>query len=232
MEEIDLIEVFKIFWRRKIQIILITLIFTGIGYIYTTRYVAPMYSSSTTLVLASQNENTITNTTTAATDVTINTKLVSTYSELIKSKNVLEEVISNLNINLELKELQENISVSSITNTSLIEIKVANEKAENSSKIANEIANVFVKKIAEIYNINNVQIVDEAEMPTSPSNTNHKKDIMMFAFVGSVIAFLYVIIANMFDTTVTSAEELEKMFNLPILVSIPMYENKKEKGGK
>lgn len=232
MEEIDLIELFKILWRRKIPIILITLIFTGIGYIYTTRYVIPMYSSSTTLVLASQNEDNTTNTSTAATDVTINTKLVSTYSELIKSKNVLDEVISNLNINMTYEELKENVSVTSVTNTALIELKVTNENPESVSKIANEIANVFVKKIAEIYNINNVQIVDEAEMPTSPSNINHKKDIIMFAFVGIVISFSYVIISNMLDTTVKSADELERMFDLPILVSIPMYGNKKQKGGK
>ena len=234
MEEIDLIEVFKIFWRKKIPIILITLIFTVIGYIYTTKYVVPQYSSSTTLVLASQNENNTTNTSTAATDVIINTKLVSTYSELIKSKNVLNEVISNLIINKTYEELKNNISVSSITNTALIELKVTNENPESASKIANEIANVFVKKISEIYNINTVQIVDEAEIPTSLSNINHKKDIIIFAFIGAVVSIIYVLLSNMLDTTVKTAEEIEKEFKLPVVASIPIYnaEPQRRNGGK
>ena len=53
MEEIDLVELLKMYWRKKILIILITILFIGIGYIYTTRFITPMYTSTTTLVLAS-----------------------------------------------------------------------------------------------------------------------------------------------------------------------------------
>lgn len=231
MEEIDLVEMLKAFWRRKLQIILIILIFIEIGYIYTTKYVTPMYSTKTTLVLASQEGDT-TNTASIASDVTVNTKLVSTYSELIKSKNVLSDVISNLGVDITVEKLRNSINVSAVSNTALIDINVTNEEAENTAKIANEIANVFTKKISEIYNINNVQIVNEATVPTSPSNIHHKKDILMFALIGVVMAAGYVFIASMLDNTIKSSEEIERMINLPILVSIPMYDSKKEKGGK
>ena len=52
MEEIDLKELFQIFWNKKVQIVLIVLIFMVIGVIYSVGFVTPMYSSSTTLVLA------------------------------------------------------------------------------------------------------------------------------------------------------------------------------------
>ncbi len=230
MEEIDIIEVFKIAWRKKFQIILIILIFIVLGYIYTTRYVKPVYTSSTTLVLASANEQKVNNTSSVATEVTINSKLVSTYTELIKSKNILEESISKLDINMEAEDLKKNISVTSITNTSLIELNVTNENPIIASEIANEISKIFIEKISKIYNIENVQIVDEAEIPINPSNINHKRDIVMFTLIGVTISILYVIIANMLDTTIKSVDELEKMFNVPILASIPM--SKKEKGGK
>ena len=77
-----------------------------IGAVYTMKFVKPMYSSSTSLLLAgSQN----TETTITTTDITINNKLITTYSELIKSKNILRQVKSNLNLSLSedtLKELQ------------------------------------------------------------------------------------------------------------------------------
>lgn len=57
MEEIDLKELLKIFWIKKLQIILIILIFMGIGVIYTVGFKVPLYSAETTLILASQNSN-------------------------------------------------------------------------------------------------------------------------------------------------------------------------------
>ena len=85
--------------EQKAQIILVVLIFIAIGVIYTVGFTTPKYSASTSLLLAgSGSSGTQTNTITT-TDVTLNSKLVSTYSELVKSKNVLGQVISNLNIN-------------------------------------------------------------------------------------------------------------------------------------
>jgi len=240
MEEIDLKELFEIFWHKKVQIILIVLIFMVIGVIYSVGFVTPMYSSSTTLVLAgtaSSTEEQSTNTITTA-DLTINSKLVATYSELVKSKNILGQVISNLGINIDAEELRKNIEVTSVKDTELIEITVSDENPEYAARIANEIASVFEERIAkEIYNINNVHIVDEATVETEPSNVNHVKDIVIFAFIGAVVAVMYVLIANMLDTTVKTQEDIEKSIKIPVLASIPMYDMemeklKKRKGGR
>jgi capsular polysaccharide biosynthesis protein len=225
------------FWNKKTQIILIVAIFLLIGVIYTIGFVTPVYTSSTTLVLAtSDSTDSKTDTTNAitTTDITLNSKLVSTYSEIVKSKTVLREVISNLGIDMDEEVLKKQISVSSVEDTELIEIAVTNENASDAAKIANETAKVFTKKIAEIYNINNVHTVDEAEMEVNPSNINHAKDIVIFTFVGLVVAVAYVLILNMLDTTINSAEEVEKMLDLPVLASIPLYDfdKKNEKGGR
>ena len=240
MEEIDLKELFEIFWHKKAQIILIILIFMVIGIIYTVGFVTPMYSSSTTLVLAGtassteeQSQNTIT-----TADLSINSQLVSTYSELVKRNNILGQVISNLGINIDAEELRQNVEVTSVEDTELIEITVSDQNPEYAARIANEIASVFEERIAkEIYNINNVHIVDEAVVETEPSNVNHAKDIVIFAFIGVVVAVMYVLIANMLDTTVKTQEDIEKSIKIPVLASIPLYDMdmeklKKRKGGR
>ena len=55
MEELDLKELFNIFWAKKVQIILIIIIFAVVGFIYTVGFVTPEYTASTTLVLATSN---------------------------------------------------------------------------------------------------------------------------------------------------------------------------------
>ena len=235
MEEIDLKEFIMMFWNRKVSIILITVIFMVIGIIYSVGFVTPKYTSSTTLLLAtSESSNSKTNTITTS-DITLNSKLVSTYSELVKSKNVTRQVISNLGINETEDELRDNITVSSVKDTELIKISVTDKNATNAYNVANEIAKVFTQKVSEIYNINNVQVLDQAEISSVPSNINHTKDIIMFTFVGLFVAIVFVIIVNMLDTTIKTSEEVEKLCNVPVIASIPLYSfeiAKNNKGGK
>lgn len=238
MEELDLKEIFNLFWNDKIQIILVVSIFVVIGIIYTLGFVTPVYTSSTTLVLARMDDKKETTVGGEAgittSDITINSKLVSTYSELIKSKKVLRSVIANLGIKLDEEHLRNNVNVSSVKDTELIEITVTNEDPAVAAKVANEIAKVFIDNVKEIYDLNNVHIVDEAETSNNPSNINHVKDVIIFALIGIVIAIVYVLVMNMLDTTIKSAEDVENILGLPVLASIPMYdiELNNEKGGK
>lgn len=235
MEEIELSEIFNTIWNKRYHIIAIVFVFMAIGFLYETQILKPMYSSSTTLVLvSSQNKEKDNKTNTmTATDVTMNSNLVSTYSKLLKSNTVLEKVIDNLYIQIDIKDLQKNITVNSIKNTELIEVTVRNENPYSSAKIANELTKVFTEQVQQLYNINNVQMVSEAQVPSAPSNMNYIKDMVIFVLVGIVVAIAYVLISNMFDTTIKSADEIESNFKIPVIASIPLMDNlKSEKGGK
>ena len=235
MEEIDLKELFNIFWSKKLEIFLVIFIFMIIGAVYSIGLKMPLYSSSTSLVLAmadtnekkKDSEEAIT-----ATDITLNSKLVSTYSELIKSKKVLRQVVSNLQIDENVDSLKNKIKVSSVQDTEVIKITVTHANPTYAAKIANEITKVFSKEVNELYKINNVYIVDEAEVQNSPSNINHIKDIILFAMIGLVISSAYVFVLNMLDNTIKSSEDIENQFNMPVLVTIPLIESfKNDKGG-
>lgn len=237
MEEIDLKELFSIFWEKKILIILITLIFVVIGYIYTTVLVTPTYGASTTLVLVATGTDKTTSGTSSessitTTDVTLNSKLVSTYSELIKSNSVIRKVIDNLGITTDENLLRKRITVKSVSDTELIKITVESENPNYAEKIANEIAVVFTQTVSEIYNISNVTIVDKAEIPEEPDNVDSKKNMAIFGFIGLVLSLGYILLINMLDNTVKSPEEVEKKLKLIVLASIPIYDMESEKGAK
>lgn len=232
MEELDLKETFNIFWTKKVSIILITLIFIVIGAIYSFIYVSPVYKSETSLILATSATGTETNAETiTTTDITLNQKLVSTYRELVKSKNVLKEVIGDLDIDISEEQLKNSITVSAVSDTQLIKIAVTNKDPLTAQRIANAVAKAFKDKVSEIYKINNIAIIDEAEVTTTPSNINHKKDILMFAAVGLVLGFVYAILLNMLDNTIKGKEALEKRLGLSVLTEIPLCDFD-AKGGK
>ena len=227
-EELDLRKLFDMFWNKKIEIIIIILLFLIMGTVYTMFLVKPVYSSSTSLLLAgSQNTETIT-----TTDITINNKLISTYSELIKSKSVIRKVKSNLNLDLSEDEIKKMIKVDAIDSTDLIKITVTNADNQLSEKIANKIAIIFIDEVQKYYNIDNVQVVDQAEVSEIPSNINHAKDLIMFGFAGVAVSCIVVLIINLIDTTIKPSKTIEEEFNIPVLASIPVYETSAKKGGR
>lgn len=235
MEELDLKELFNIFWQRKLEIVTIILIFVIIGAVYTYAILQPKYTSYTTLLLTQVNGNNETGNDTTSitqTDLTLNSKLISTYSEIIKRDAVLREVIDDLNIkNLTEDSLRRSIKVSSISDTEIIKIEVTNENPNYAQMIANKIAEVFSEKITDIYKINNVYVLDKAVVSENPSNINHLKDIVIFGFVGVVIACGYALLANMLDNTVKTEADIEKLTGLTVLATIPDYDTE-VKGGK
>lgn len=236
MEELDLKQLFKIFWNKRLHIISIVLVFLIIGSVYSFAFVKPKYKSYTTLVLtqsdvlASEGDKAqgITQT-----ELTINQKLVPTYSELVKTNNVLREVIRELGLNVDEDELRKSVTVKLVEDTELIKITVTNKNAVDAKNIANKIAEIFSDRVKQIYKIDNVTIVDPAEEAQEPYNINHIKDLAIFMAIGLVAAVIYVLLANLLDTTVKSAEDIEKELGVSVLVSIPELreDNKIGKGG-
>ena len=114
MEEIDLKEIFYYIFKKKIFVILSVIICGIIGVLYTKYMVTPMYSSYSTVVLSKPEDTTLiesmvlteaSSNSITQNDVTLNQKLISTYSEIMKSRTVAEQVINELNLNISENEL-------------------------------------------------------------------------------------------------------------------------------
>ncbi len=234
MEEMNFKDLIDIFLTKKIQIILIIAIFLVIGFMYSYIFLTPEYQSKTSILLAKSNTTEGVGATITSTDITLNQKLVSTYSELLKTESLLTQVISNLGIQKTPEELKENITVSAKADTEIIEIKVVDKKSEMAAKIANEVANVFIEKVAkEYYNMDNVYIVDQAKKAEIPYNISHAKDFIKFGIIGIIVAIIYALVTSMLDTTIKSKEEVEKKLGLTVLTTIPLYNfDNMKKGGR
>lgn len=257
MEDLELREIFEIFLKKKFLIILFIILGAIVGAIYSYNFVTPKYKASTRIILSqisdveedkeevvTSNKNnktsdkniinsTITNTTGInANDITLNQKLVSTYSEIIRGDSVLSEVIEQLNITDSQQSLRNNISVTSVSDTQIIEITVANEDAVKAKNIANKIPSVFEKKIEEVYHISNFSILEEAKVNNTPYNINHIRDIAIFSLIGLVTSIALILFLNMIDNTVGSEKEIENNLNTNVLVSIPECEKTLKNGNR
>lgn len=222
MEELNLNELLSYFWSKRLIIILIVLVALTMGVVFTAFIQKPKYQSYTTILLTKENTEAITQS-----DVTLNRNLVDTYTEIIKSNTVMNKVIFNLDLSYTTSELKSHVSVSSVNDTEIIKITVKDSDPKQAQKIANEIAKVFNAEIIKLYNIQNIGVVDTAEVPTNAYNINVAKQLVISTLVGVTLAFAVVFVIFYFDTTVKNAEEIEKKLNLPVIGSIPQTGGKK-----
>lgn len=229
MEEINLKDLFNYF-LSKVFIVIITFsvaILTSV--IYSEFIKVPMYKSSATVVLASSGENNNGNNGITQNDITINQKLIATYREIIKSRRVLGQVITNLKLDITPDELSRHITVTNQTETDVIRITVTNVKREESARIANEIAKVFSNEIVEIYNIQNVSIIDTAIEANAPYNIRVAKDAIIAAVLGIVLGCGIIFVMFYFDTTIKNPEEIQSKVGLPLLGIVPLVDEGKKK---
>lgn len=234
MEELDLKEIFRMLWNSRRFIITITIFFVIIAAVYSYVIQTPKYQSYTTIVLTKAENTEDTNSSITQTDVTMNQKLVSTYSEIVKSKTVLAQVISNLQIaDLTEDQLRKSVTVSAVEDTEVIKIIVSNQNPEYAAKIANEIGKVFSEKISDMYKINNVYTLDAAEPSSTPYNIKPAKYIAIAIVAGIFISCAIIIVMGLFDTTVKSAEEIEQALKIPVIAQLELVdETAMRKGGR
>lgn len=226
MEEINLKELWHYF-MSKIHIIIITMMLgVLIGNIYLFFIQTPMYKSTTSLVLVNEASN---NTTITQNDILLNNNLVQTYSEIIKSRKVLSQVVRNLDLEESVEMLSNSTNVSAVTNTQLIKIVVSHSSNQQAKKIANEIAEVFVEEVQKIYNIQNISIVDKAQAATNPYNVSVVKQNIIYLLFGMIAGVGITFMIYYFDTSVKDAKTVEEKLNLTVLGVVPKVGDKHEK---
>lgn len=218
MEEVNLKDMFNYFISKFTFIASITVIIGILGIIYTLFIQVPMYNSYTTLVLTRVNEDAQEIT---ANDITINSKLVSTYSKIIKSNRIISPVIKDLNLDMTEEELKEIVTVTNEENTELIKISVNTDDPSLSCDIVNKIAERFSEEIVEIYQIQNITIIDKAEIAEKPYNINILKQIIIYLAIGIGLSMVIVFVMYYFDNKIKSVEEVEEKIGLPILGTVP-----------
>lgn len=220
METIDLKDMFSYF-KSKISIIVLFIVVVGImGCLYGLFIQKPVYKSSTSIVLISESQ---TGATLTYNDVSLNQNLVSTYSEIIKSRRVLNQVIDNLSLDYSYSNLSNNVEVSSVTGTQIIKISVSDRNNKTAMKIADEIAKVFAKEIPELYNISNVNILDYAEAASNAYNVNFIKQSIIYLLVGLVLGLGITFVMYYFDRSVKNISQVEDKIKLPVLATVREY---------
>ena len=218
-ETIDLREYFSIIKKRFWIIALITIVAMVVSGVISFFMLSPVYESKSTLIVNTEkNEETQMIT---GDQFSVTQKLAVTYGEIIKSRAVLESVISNLKLDSEYEDLVEKITVSPVKDTQIISISVQDTNPKKARDIANEIPKVFEKEVKRITKANDIQVIDKAILPENPIKPNKIMNVAIAAVLGMMIGLFVVFLLEYLDNKIKTPQDVEKHLDLPILGVIP-----------
>ena len=229
---IDLTRFWETFKKCWIICVVIMIITTLAGFLISS-FLIPEEFTATSRLIVVQQQNPDANQQITYNDVQLSQKLVNTYSEIIKSEAVLDQVSKNLNIIYDYEDLQKMLSVASVNNTEVFDVSITSNDPELSADITNEIVDVFRDEVMDIMNVSNITILNEAKVPTEKSGPSNIKNAAIGFMAGFVISVLIVVIRTLKDTKVKTEEEVRAIFDYPIIGVIPNVDlSKYNKGGK
>lgn len=218
---IDLTELFAVLWARAYIIIIAGLLMALAAFAGTQLFITPKYTSATSMYMLTRSGESGAVT---SSDLQTGTQLTQDYMELVKSRTVLEDVISVLNLDMTPEELSSAITTSNPDNTRILTIQVEDEDPEVAREIANAVRESASSTIQDIMEIDAVNTVEEANLPTSPSSPSVFRNTAIGGFIGIIIAMGIIVLIYIFDDTIKTPDDVENYLGLNVLTSIPIQE--------
>ena len=204
--------------RKKAGIILAAaVLFVLAGILFSLIFIRPQYTATTRIyVLNRTNENTV-----VSADFQVSNYMINDYKELIKGRNVTQEVIEDLGLRMSNNELSQKITVSSPKDTRILQIEVTDPDPAQARQIADAVREVTSTQLMGIMQVDSVTTIYTANLPQTPSSPNVKMNGIIAGLVGLALAIAIYAIVFIADDRIRTEEDVEQHLGLSIMGVIP-----------
>lgn len=217
--EVDLWEIMNALLGRFWFILAGGLLAAVAGFAISAFALTPIYESTTKIYILNKSESA----TVTYSDVQMGTQLTKDYAELINSRYVLEEVIAKLSLaETEYEDLLDHVSVHTPADTRIVSITVTDTSPQQAKNIANCIREVAGEHIQNVMDIDAVNVVEEANMPTEKAGPSVAKWTLFGGILGVLLVCVAILIHYLMDDTIKTSEDVEKYLGLSTLALIPV----------
>ena len=224
-EVIDLTEILSAVRQHLLELIFVTLAAALVGFMASKFLMTPKYDSSALMIVNTRQD---VNANVTSDQINSATKLVSTYSIIIKSDTVLQQVIDNLGLNLTYAKLNKRVTVAAVDDTQVMKITVQSDSPEWARQVCEQIITVAPDVIKEAVEAGSVKVISNPSLATEPVSPNIMKNTMLAAAVGFVLVIGIIVLQVLLDNKINTEEDVTKYLDMTVLGVIPQY----NQGGK
>lgn len=211
-----------ILWTLKkyiVWIVGVSLVSMIVAWVYSTYFVTPIYSTSISVCVFS-NERGASSTVTTS-ELAADASIANTYQVLITSQPVMNAVSEDLGGSISPDSLRGMITADVQKGTQIINVTIRGANPQLIADIGNSLAEVGPTVLNALARGGEMIAIDRAKIPATPSYPNIASNTTLGFVLGLLLSCSVVILIALLDTTIWREDDLERAFNIPVLGSIP-----------
>lgn len=220
--EIDLQKLLMAYLHKWWLIVIGVVVAAFVTGIVSAYFITPMYQAKITVYVNSVRSDQQINSISSGTLATAQ-KLVDTYVNMIESDTVLEKVAEESGEEITASQIRKIMSAEQVDSTEIFRVVITHEDPVFAAEIANAIAEVAPAEIEKFVEGSSAKIIDYAKVPLTPASPNVSRNVVLGALVGAVLAVLYITLRFLLDVRIKDEEDLNALFDLPVLGQIPSF---------
>lgn len=233
--EIDLLELARALWKNILLIALAAVLFGSAAFGYSVVTLSPQYRATVAMYVNSSTFRFGDTNFAISSGQLSSGSLISIYLYILQSRTTMEEVIEEADLPYSPGALSGMIHGENVSGTAVLEVTVTSSNPAETELIANTIAKVLPRRIADIVDGSSVRIVDYAIIPARRSGPDlvekTKTGILAGAVVSSALVILFSLLDKKTKAVIRSADELRMMFpDVVVLAQIPDMRRNEKKG--
>ncbi len=206
--------------------ILAAIVFATSAYVYAKTKLTPRYTASASLYVNNYDSSKVNSEIkkVSSSDIYTAQTLVQTYLTFLSTDRVLDEVSVRLDNKYTSAQLRGMISANVMNETEIFMVSITNTDAEEAAKIVNIIADMAPEIIMNYIEGSSVKVVDYAKVPQTRSFPVYRKYVVGGFVAGGGLAAVIVVLMFLFNSKISSEEDIQKLFTAPVIGKIPNFE--------
>ena len=214
-----LLELFALLRRHFVVVIALPVVAAVIVGVVSL-FLPDEYTATTTMYVLS-NKGAEEAQTLTQSDLSAGQMLTNDVSTILKSDRVRQDVANELGLN-NLKSFK--LSITSSTTTRVITLAVTGTDPQQVTDVANALVAHTSQVATEVMRIESVNVIDAAQVPTSPSGPRRLLYTLVGFMAGLFAAVAIIVIRDMADTRVRSGSDVEELLGIPVVGHFPVVD--------
>lgn len=223
VQQIKIMDFWDVFSKKAVFIVLAAVIAFAAFYIYDKVTFDPLYSSTSMLYILRQNEDIDNNSSEVVNEITIASRVVNDCRHMIKSRAVVEAVITELGLDMSYEKLYSMITVNNPKDTRVLEIVVQADDPELAKQITDALRLKGRDRITEMMGFEQVRDYEPGTISRSPSNKTDVKFFVLVAAAAAVVVYAIFLVVFFADDRIRTDEDIERSLGLSVLSDVPDF---------
>ncbi len=224
---IDLLELARVVWKNIWLVIIAIVVGAVLSFVVTKIFITPKYQATSTIYILSKSTSI-----TSLADLQIGSQLAGDFEIIATTRELLEKVSADNNLNMTYEDLKKEIKVTNPSNTHMLRVAVTDPDPQKAALISNALADELREEIAEIMNTDRPSTVEQAVVPTKKYSPSTSRNVAIGAIVLAVLAILIITIRYLSDDTIKDDEDVKKYLELDTLAQFPLLKGQTTKTTK